>query len=118
MPIHMYENGDNVLVARVCGHLHKTDYDALFPVVERLIAHQGPLRVLLDLTDLDEWDEGALWPTSRLHDTACRHVERMALVGETAREPDARRFCQPFSEAEVRYYSPQEAGSAQDWLRE
>ncbi len=52
---------DDVIDLTVAGQITDDDYDRLIPQLEREIAHQGGLRILLDMTDMDGIEPIALW---------------------------------------------------------
>ncbi len=64
MPIQLSEeDGGKLLNVHVSGKLTSEDYEHFVPEFERLVAENGKLRVLFDMTDFHGWDVGACGKT-------------------------------------------------------
>jgi SpoIIAA-like len=107
---------NDVMALRLSGKLDAQAYEAFVPEIERRIATQGSLRMLVELVDFHGWDAGALWADTKF---AARHfndISRLALVGDKAWEKGMAYFCKPFTRAKVRYFDRAEREAAMAWV--
>lgn len=128
---------ENVLQFELHGVLSWEDYDRLTPEIERIVAEYGKIRVLVIMHDFHGWDRGALWEAIKWNSKHFRHLERLAVVGEKSVEVrnmsgafDLRydkkvrwqrwltNLYRPFTDAEVRYFTPDEIDEARRWINE
>ena len=117
MAVEFQEKGDGkVLVVCARGKLSREDYERFVPEVERLIGRHGTIRILFDMHDFHGWTAGALWQDVKFGLKHFRHVERLAMVGETAWQHGMAAFCKPFTTAKVRYFERGQADEAEAWL--
>jgi hypothetical protein len=110
------EAGGKNLNIRLSGTLHKSDYEAFVPEIERLIRQHGKLRLLVELDDFHGWDAGALWQDIKFDVKHFGDIERLALVGHSKWEQGMATFCKPFTSAEVRYFDVAKRAEAETWL--
>jgi len=117
MPVELYEKVDgNILEVRLTGKLTKADYAKFVPEAERLIAKHGKVRMLVTMQDFHGWGAGAMWEDAKFGLRHFSDIERLAMVGEKRWQKGLALFCKPFTKAEVRYYTPEEADRAHAWL--
>jgi hypothetical protein len=128
---------ENVLEFELHGILSREDYDKLTPGIESIVAEYGKIRVLVIMHDFHGWDRGALWEAIKWNSKHFRHLERLAVVGEKSIEVrnvsgafDLRynkkvrwqrwltNLYRTFSDAEVRYFLPDEIDEARQWIHE
>jgi hypothetical protein len=109
---------EKVLHVRVSGWLTDADYREFVPTVEELIARQGSLRLLIEMTDFHGWNVGALWDDLKVYLKHGNEIERLALVGEKRWQEWMSRLARPFLRAEVRYFNQAQAGDARRWILE
>lgn len=105
------------LTVRVTGKLARDDYDRLAPEVERMIDEHGKIRILIETHDFHGWTAGALWEDVKFDVKHFDDIERLAIVGEKKWEQGMAVFCKPFTTAEVRFFSHDEADQARTWIQ-
>lgn len=105
------ESGRMVEVT-VSGKLHHTDYERFVPVIERSMAENGRLRLLVRMEDFHGWDAAALWDDIKFDVKHFRDIERLALVGDKLWEKRMASFCKPLTAAQVRFFEPFEMEEA------
>lgn len=75
------ENQDNIFAFRVVGRLRSGDLNTLR---RRLKAHEGKVRMLLEIDDLGVLSPAALLQNLWISMTGVRKIERFAVVGDSA----------------------------------
>ena len=119
MPIQLTEEtSGKTLTVRVSGKLASADYEHFVPEFERLVARNGKLRVLFEMTDFHGWEAGALWADTKFALKHFSDIDRLAMVGDKKWEHGMATFCKPFTKATVRYFDHTDAAEAQRWLGE
>ncbi len=106
----------NLLEVAVTGKLTREFYEEFVPTVENLIAEQGKIRVLFEMHDFHGWTAGALWEDIKFDIKHWRHIEQLAIVGETKWEHGMAVFCKPFTTAKVKYFDRADRDEARTWL--
>ena len=107
---------DKLLEVNVTGKLSKECYEEFVPAVERQIAEFGKIRILLIMHDFHGWTAGALWEDLKFDLKHWRHVQRLAIVGETRWQHGMAVFCKPFTTAKIRYFDHSQIDDARDWI--
>lgn len=106
-----------ILGFRLNGKLHDADYRRFVPTLEAAQAAAGKLRLFAQFEDFQGWDPHAAWDDFRFGLKHYADFERIALVGERRWEAWLAIFCKPFTRAEVRYFTADDAAAAWAWLR-
>ncbi|HEY6333138.1 MAG TPA: STAS/SEC14 domain-containing protein [Blastocatellia bacterium] len=109
--------GHKVLVVRASGKLSKGDYQHFLPQVEGLVKEQGKARILFAMHDFHGWEAGALWEDLKFDVGHFDDIERLGLVGEKEWEERMALFCEPFTNADIRYFDQTEADQALQWIK-
>ena len=119
MPIQLTEEtSGKTLTVRVSGKLASADYEHFVPEFERLVARNGKLRVLFEMSGFHGWEAGALWADTKFALKHFSDIDRLAMVGDKKWEHGMATFCKPFTKATVRYFDHTEAAEARRWLGE
>lgn len=117
MPVQLNEtSGGRILEVQATGKLAAADYQQLVPTFERLKSQHGKLRVLLELHDFHGWTPGGLWEDIKFDAKHFAHIERLAILGERKWHRGMAAFCKPFTTARIRFYTPDQANAARQWL--
>ena len=111
------EEGQFIRV-RVSGKLTQSDYDALIPAWQRIIASQGAMRMLLVMDDFHGWELGAAWDDLHFGVTHARQVERIAVAGEESWQKWMIKLGKFFTPEKVKYFDHSELAEAERWARE
>lgn len=114
----MSESSGNVVGYRVSGTVGPGDYQELVPRFEELVAREGSVRVLMDMTGF-KTESPSAWRAD-LHFGREFHgsIERLAIVGEKWWEKLMARFCAPFYAKEARFFHTADMIAAWEWLRD
>jgi hypothetical protein len=117
MPVELKElSGGRTLEVRATGKLAASDYVELVPAFERLKKQHGKLRLLFELHDFHGWTAGGLWEDLKFEEKHFSDIERLAIIGETKWQEGMAKFCKPFTTAHVRFFKPDQAETAREWL--
>jgi len=117
MPVELKEQSSGrILEVRATGKLAACDYVELVPAFERLKKQHGKLRVLFELHDFHGWTVGSLWEDLKFEEKHFSDIERLAIIGESKWQEGMAKFCKPFTTAHVRYFKPEQAEAAREWL--
>jgi len=111
--------GGKAIFVTVTGELTAPDYEYFVPYVDKQIAEQGKVDMLVDLQDFHGWTAGAMWQDTKFAGRHFSDIGRLALVGDRRWEKGLAVFCKPFTRAEVRYFDRSKRDDAEAWaLRE
>lgn len=106
----------HVLAFRLSGKLHDEDYKTFVPLVDKAVADDGKVRMLVKFEDFHGWDLQALWDDIKFATTHCTKIEKLAMVGEKTWEKWMASVCKPFTMAKVKYFEADQFDEALAWL--
>jgi hypothetical protein len=109
-------DGGRILEVRVSGKMTASDYKQFVPEFERLVKAYGRLRVLVDFHDFHGWTPSGFWEDIKFDARYFADIERLAIIGETGWQKGMAWFCEPFTKARIRYFTPDQADAARQWL--
>lgn len=119
MPIELREeNGGKILEVGLVGTLVKEDYPPLIGEFHRLVALQGKIRVLLDMSRFHGWDAGALWEEIKFDLQHLNEMERLAVIGDKKWQHAIARFAEAVLPTATRYFDEADAAQARAWVAE
>ncbi len=101
---------------RVSGKLHDEDYKKFVPEIEAVIEKEGPVRILLEMSDFHGWDLHAAWDDLKFDIKHYKDLERIAIVGENKWEEWMSKLSKPFVKGKARYFDSHELEEAWKWL--
>ena len=110
------ENDGKLLVIRMTGKLHTSDYHHFVPVVEQAVQKHGKVRMLVEMHKFHGWDAGAIWEDVKFDVKHFHDIERLAIVGEKTWEKWMVAFCKPFTTATIRYFPSEQEAEARAWI--
>lgn len=110
------QHGGRLLIVSVSGKLTKDDYGRFVPEFERLIGIHGKVRVLFDMRDFHGWSAGGLWQDIKFDFKHHKHIERLAIIGESKWQEGMAAICRPFTSAEIRYFQHSQYDDALKWI--
>jgi hypothetical protein len=105
-----------LLHVKVTGKLTTDSYEAFAPLVDQLIAEHGKLQILFEMHDFHGWTAGAMWEDIKFDFKHWKHIERLAIVGESKWEHGMAVFCKPFTSAKIQYFDHTKLEEAKSWL--
>ncbi|WP_142850548.1 STAS/SEC14 domain-containing protein [Telmatospirillum sp. J64-1] len=114
--IEVEEHG-GILTVRARGRLTREDYDCLVPAVQNALSCGGELRLYLVFEDFQGWEPAALWQDLRFDFRRRSDFHRVAVVGDVLIDKWMSKLARWFFTADVRFFDPQDAAVAANWLR-
>ncbi|ADG69293.1 UspA domain protein [Planctopirus limnophila DSM 3776] len=106
----------NLLIVRVTGKLDAAAYEQFVPMVEKMVAEHGKLRLLFEMHDFHGWTMGALWQDIKFDFKHGKDIEKLAIVGESKWEEGMAAFCKPFTGASIKYFDISKLEEAKAWI--
>jgi hypothetical protein len=104
--------------AKASGKLTKESYENFAPLLEQMIEEHGKIRVLFEMHEFHGWTAGALWEDIKFDFKHWKHIERLAIVGESKWEHGMAVFCRPFTTAKIKYFDHTAIEGAKRWIAE
>ncbi len=118
MSVQLNEDATQHLIeVMVTGKLTGADYDKFAPEMEHFIQQHGKIRMLMDMHDFHGWNGRSLLNDLQFGAKHRHDIQRLALVGEKPWQNWSSKFCQIFTDAEVRFFDRRHAGEAQAWVK-
>lgn len=118
MSIKMEELADGkVLDVHISGKLATEDYQHFVPEVERLIAKNGKVRMVVEMENFHGWRAGALWQDIKFDLKHFSDIDRLAMVGEKKWQKAMSQFCRPFTTAKIQYFEHSAIAEARQWAQ-
>jgi hypothetical protein len=109
-------NENKVLTLRIGGKLTLEEYQQAIPQCEALLNQYGRLRFYVDLTDFSGFDVSALWEGLKFDIKHYKQYERSVIVGDKKWEEWAVKFSGLLFHVPVRFFYPQDAQKAWEWV--
>ncbi len=109
---------DRVIGVRASGRLTEEDYRQFLPQLEELFRQQGPILLLVDMTDFEGWETRAAWDDLKFglaHDV---DFARIAVVTDKKWLQWMIRASNVFFTAEMRCFPAAEREKALQWLQQ
>lgn len=117
MPIELREeSGGKILDVGLVGILVREDYPPLIGEFRRLVALQGKIRVLLDMSRFHGWDAGGLWEEIKFDLQHLNEMERLAVIGDKKWQHAIAGFAEAMLPTATRYFEVTDAAQAREWV--
>ena len=109
-------DSDNVVHVTMSGKLTKEDYEHFVPLVDKRIAEEGPVRMIVEMKDFHGWNMAALWEDTKFAAHHFSDIEKIAMIGDSSWEHGMARFCAPFTKAKLKYFDVADKDEAKAWV--
>lgn len=110
-------NSGGLVSIRIAGRLTESDLAAANQCIADIIRSHGNIRILVLADGFEGWEQGGRWDDFTLQEENDRHIEKMAIVGETRWEELALLFtAQGLRPFPIEYFLPSDLPKAQAWL--
>ena len=111
-------NEDRIVAVKAIGKLGNDDLKTLTDLLEKAIAENGPLSLLIELENFHGWDPEAAWAEFMFLTKREDDFKRIAIIGEKRWEQWMTALGNAFTASEMRFFKRDELLVAWDWLRE
>jgi hypothetical protein len=111
------ESSGKVLALEVSGKLTDADYKNLTPILEKAIAGQGRISLLLEFEDFHGWEPKAAWDDYNTYRNFKDNFGRVAIVGDKSWEMWMTKLGKLFY-GEMKYFDKSKIQDAWKWVRE
>ncbi|NPV63029.1 MAG: STAS/SEC14 domain-containing protein [Methanotrichaceae archaeon] len=106
-----------VLAFEVSGKLTDADYKNLTPVLEKAVADQGKINVLMEFEDFKGWEAKAAWDDYETFRKFKDNFGRIAIVGDKSWEKWMTKLGKLFY-GQMKYFNKSELQAAWKWVGE
>lgn len=113
--ISLRANG-NVIYTTTSDKPNDEDYDKLVPFLQEISRHHDSVNWYFELENIKGWEPGGKWEDPEFEFTNREGIEKIALVADEHMVDTFKGLVKPFSEAEVRFYSPDKKEDAKLWV--
>ncbi len=111
-------NENRIVAVKVIGKLNDEDLEKFTDLLEKQIAENGPLSLLIELENFHGWDAEAAWTDFMFITEHKNDFQRIAIIGEKRWEHWMTALGNAFTATEIRFFKRDELLVAWDWLRE
>ena len=110
--------GGKLVEVRLSGKLHKGDYEHFVPEVEKAIAANGKIRVLMEMHDFHGWDLPALWQDIKFDRKHHQDIDALRWSATRSGNRAWRHFASRSPAPQIRYFDVSDSTAARDWIAE
>lgn len=111
------KSSGNIVGVKLTGKLTDEDFKKFVPEIEKTIASEGKIRLLMVMDYPQELELKAAWDDLVFWIKHIRNIERLAIVGQKDWEKWIALLENPFLKTEVKYYNTSRLQDAWGWLR-
>ena len=117
MSFEIRQSINGVVFVTVSGMLKKSDLDQMQAMARAAIKQWGTIRILVELTDFQGWEQNPDWGDVTFINEEGRKIEKMAIVGDEKWRVMAQAFAgKGFRATAIEYFLPAEHDRALSWL--
>ena len=106
----------NIVGVKLTGKLTDEDFKNFVPEIEKIIASEGKIRLLMVMDYPQEFELKAAWDDLVFWIKHIRDIERLAIVGQKEWEKWIKLPEELFLKVKVKYYSEPHLQKAWDWV--
>lgn len=111
------ESKGDLVALRVSGHIDKTDYDVMLPLLEEKIKQHNKISVYAEVQDVEDYTLTALWEDVKFDIRHASDFKKAAIVGDQKWLNLLASVAPPFTSAEVKYFNFMDRDKALDWVK-
>lgn len=112
------ESKEDLVAFRISGHIDKSDYEIMLPVLEEKIKQHGKIRVYAEVQEVDDYTFEALWEEIKFDFKHATDFTKAAIVGDKTWIDWATVMAKPFTSAQIRYFDFTQRDQAWAWIHE
>lgn len=114
--LHIRHRAADLVTLEAVGTITRQDYDRVLPELDRILAEEPALRVLIELHDFQGWEPGARLAELKFDLRHYRDFRKIAIVGDDRVETWIPKLTAPFFSGETRYFRQSNIALALRWI--
>ncbi len=107
---------NNIIAFKAEGEITKADYDSLTPLLNKTEREYDALRLYVEIGDIKGITARAFLEDVAIYFKHIRHIEKIAVIGDSQAEKVWAKLADPFTKADVKYYPLPEKDIAAEWI--
>ena len=111
------ESIGDLVALRISGHVDKTDYDVMLPLLEEKIKQHGKIKVYTELQEVEDYTLKALWEDVKFDIRHAADFKKAAIVGDQKWLDMLAILASPFTSAEIKYFNFSDRDKAMSWIK-
>lgn len=111
------ESKGDLVAIRISGHVDKSDYAVMLPVLEEKIKQHSKIKVYAELQDVETYSLEALWEDVKFDIRHAADFKKAAIVGDQKWLDMLTIVASPFTSAQVKYFDFKEREQAMEWVK-
>lgn len=117
MTVEVLDISAGVISLKVTGKLSESELAAAQQGTAQVIREQGKVRIFIDATDFEGWEQGGSWDDFSFEEEFDPYIEKMAFVGDRKWEELILVFSnKAFRQFPIEYFDAAESEQARAWL--
>lgn len=112
------EPNNNYVEIRMTGQVTGKDYENFLPVINKEIERCGRICLLVIMHDFKGWDMESGWEETKFMFGHFSKIDRVGIVGASEWQKWMAFLSKPFTQAEIKYFTPEEESKARKWVSE
>ena len=117
MIVVLSETSGDVVGLKAVGKLSDADYENLIPRIESILAEEGKIKLLVDLTEFEGWEWQAAWDDVAFGIKHWNDITKMAVIGDARWEALVAKIADKLMSAEVKQFPSAETDDAWAWVK-
>lgn len=111
------ESKGDLVAIHISGHVDKSDYDIMLPVLEEKIKQHRKISVYAELQDIEAFTLEALWEDMKFDIRHASDFKKAAIVGEHKWLDLLTTLASPFTSAQVKFFTFMDKEQAMEWVK-
>ena len=111
------QTSENIVYTIAEEKLHDDDYERIVPLLQEKIQTFGKVRWYFEMRDFEGWTLSAAWDDLKFDFKNLDKMERIAMVGDEKWEKYLTQLMKPFTTADMKFFSMEEADEAKNWIK-
>ena len=106
----------DLIAIQVDGHLDKSDYDKITPLIEKTVKEYGKIKLYIQIDNIDGIEPKAFAEDVKTYFKHFNHINRIAVVGENDWQKLWANLANPFVSGEIKFFRHGEVVEARKWI--
>lgn len=111
------ESKGDLVAFRISGHVDKSDYDVMLPLLEEKIKQYGKINVYAEMQEVEDYTLKALWEELKFDFRHAGDFKKAAFVGEQKWLDWLTIAASPFTTAKIKHFTLEQRMQALYWVQ-